>query len=77
MCTSTVSHFVYDHRFTLVHDHDFTLTSKISIEGWWMVTMTVRPFRATFRTALITVVAARASSPEPGLRGVKRRGGQV
>lgn len=37
--------------------------SKISMLGWWMVTMTVRPLRATFRTARITVAAALASRP--------------
>ncbi len=37
--------------------------SKISMLGWWMVTMTVRPLRATLRTARITMEAARASRP--------------
>lgn len=37
--------------------------SKMSIEGWWMVTITVRPLRDTFFTLCITIAAARASRP--------------
>ena len=40
--------------------------SKISMEGWWMVTITVRPLRDTFLTACITMTAARASRPLVG-----------
>ena len=37
--------------------------SKMSMEGWWMVTMTVRPLRDTFLMLCMTMAAARASSP--------------
>ena len=37
--------------------------SKMSMEGWWMVTMTVRPLRDTFLMLCMTIAAARASSP--------------
>ena len=37
--------------------------SKMSMEGWWMVTITVRPLRDTFLMLCITIIAARASSP--------------
>ena len=37
--------------------------SKISMEGWWMVTMTVRPLRETFFTERMTMAAALASKP--------------
>ncbi len=32
--------------------------SKMSMEGWWMVTMTVRPFRDTFLMLCMTMAAA-------------------
>ena len=35
----------------------------MSMEGWWMVTITVRPLRDTFLMLCITIAAARASSP--------------
>ena len=38
-------------------------TSKMSMEGWWMVHTTVRPVLTVLRTERITMAAARASSP--------------
>ena len=38
-------------------------TSKMSMEGWWMVQTTVRPVLTVLRTVRITIAAARASSP--------------
>ena len=38
-------------------------TSKMSMEGWWMVHTTVRPVSTVLRTARITIAAARASRP--------------
>ena len=40
-----------------------TSTSKMSMEGWWMVHTTVRPVSTVLRTARITMAAARASRP--------------
>ena len=39
---------------------------NISIEGWWMVLITVRPNAATFLTSFMTINALRASSPDVG-----------
>ena len=39
---------------------------KISRLGWWMVEMTVRPMLATFFTSVMTMSAARESSPDVG-----------
>jgi hypothetical protein len=36
------------------------------MDGWWMVTTTVRPLSPTLRTARITMAAARASRPLVG-----------
>ncbi len=33
------------------------------MDGWWMVTITVRPLRDTFFTDRITMAAALASKP--------------
>ncbi len=41
-------------------------TSKMSMDGWWMVQTTVRPVLTVFRTVRITIAAARASSPDVG-----------
>ena len=41
-------------------------TSKMSMEGWWMVQTTVRPVLTVLRTVRITMAAARASSPDVG-----------
>ena len=38
-------------------------TSKMSMEGWWMVQTTVRPVSTVLRTVRMTMAAARASSP--------------
>lgn len=42
------------------------LTSKMSMEGWWMVHTTVRPVSTVFLTVRITMAAARASRPDVG-----------
>lgn len=41
-------------------------TSKMSMEGWWMVQTTVRPVLTVLRTVRITMAAALASSPLVG-----------
>ena len=41
-------------------------TSKMSMEGWWMVHTTVRPVLTVLRTVRITMAAARASRPLVG-----------
>ena len=41
-------------------------TSKMSMEGWWMVQTTVRPVLTVFRTVRITMAAALASRPDVG-----------
>lgn len=38
-------------------------TSKMSMEGWWMVQTTVRPVLTVLRTVRITMAAALASKP--------------
>jgi len=38
-------------------------TSKMSMDGWWMVHTTVRPVLTVLRTVRITMAAARASRP--------------
>ena len=38
-------------------------TSKMSMDGWWMVHTTVRPVLTVLRTVRITIAAARASRP--------------
>ena len=43
-----------------------SLTSKISMEGWWIVTTTARLELPTLRTVRMTMAAARASSPLVG-----------
>lgn len=40
--------------------------SKISMLGWWMVQTIVLPVSTIFRTVLMTIAAALASSPEVG-----------
>ena len=39
------------------------ITSKMSMEGWWMVQTTVRPVFTVLRTVRMTMAAARASRP--------------
>ena len=41
-------------------------TSKMSMEGWWMVQTTVRPVLTVLRTVRITIAAALASRPLVG-----------
>ena len=41
-------------------------TSKMSMEGWWMVQTTVRPVLTVLRTVRITMAAALASRPDVG-----------
>ena len=41
-------------------------TSKMSMDGWWMVHTTVRPVSTVLRTARMTMAAARASRPLVG-----------
>ena len=41
-------------------------TSKMSMEGWWMVQTTVRPVLTVLRTVRITMAAALASRPLVG-----------
>ena len=41
-------------------------TSKISMDGWWMVHTTVRPVSTVLRTVRMTMAAARASRPLVG-----------
>ena len=49
------------------HDHCTAQhTSKMSIDGWWMVQTTVRPVSTVLRTARITIAAARAFRPVDG-----------
>ena len=38
-------------------------TSKMSMDGWWMVHTTVRPVSTVLRTVRMTMAAARASRP--------------
>ena len=38
-------------------------TSKMSMDGWWMVHTTVRPVSTVLRTVRMTIAAARASRP--------------
>ena len=42
-------------------------TSKMSMEGWWMVQTMVRPVLTMLRTVRITIAAALASSPVTAL----------
>ena len=41
-------------------------TSKMSMDGWWIVQTTVLPVRTVFLTVLMTIAAARASNPDVG-----------
>ena len=42
------------------------ITSKMSMEGWWMVQTTVRPVLTVLRTVRMTMAAALASRPLVG-----------
>ena len=52
-------------RFKGIHKQVQESTSKMSMEGWWMVHTIVRPVLTMLRTALITMAAALASRPAP------------
>ena len=41
-------------------------TSKMSMEGWWMVQTTMRPVLTVLRTVRMTIAAALASRPLVG-----------
>jgi hypothetical protein len=45
-------------------------TSKMSMDGWWMVHTTVRPVLTVLRTVRMTMAAARASRPETNHTGL-------
>ena len=53
----------YSYQWEQTHCHPRHRTSKMSMEGWWMVHTTVRPVSTVLRTARITMAAARASRP--------------